>query len=100
MVYSFLSIKDSKNVPVTMQKRLQIAIQKVVLKSISKGTQSGTMSLRQFTNEDVVFMLELGVRFFFYPGSPLILNYRVNEIVMLKGSVPYKSLFESVSFLC
>ena len=48
---------------------------------------------RQFTNEDVVFMLELGVRFFFYPGSPLILNYRVNEIVMLKGSVPYKSLF-------
>ena len=45
-------------------------------------------------------MLELGVRFFFYPGSPLILNYRVNEIVILKGSFPYKSLFESVSFLC
>ena len=89
------------NVPVTMfQKRLQNAIQKVILKCIRKGTQFRAMGLRQFTNEDVVFMLELGVRFFFYPGSPLILNYRVNEIVMLKGSFPYKSLFESVSFLC
>ena len=60
------------NVPVTMfQKRLQNAIQKVVLNCIRKGTQSGRMGLRQFTNEDVVFMLELGVSFFSIQAPPL-----------------------------
>ena len=44
--------------------------------------------------------LKNNLQFFFYPVSPLILNYRVNEIVKLKGVIPYKSLFESVSFLC